>query len=71
MPNQATISIHERLDAPGYVVRLVAHQDGKERVGKYICDTFTEAEELATSFRGLLAATGDVDALLPDPEDDQ
>jgi len=71
MPNQVTLSIHERLDGPGYAVRLVAHQDDQERVGKYMCDTFVEAEELATSIWGLLAATGDVSALLPNPGDDQ
>ena len=65
------VSVHERLDEPGYVVRLVAHQDGQERVAKFPCSTFEEAEGLAISIKGMAETEGGVDALLPDPSDDR
>lgn len=72
--DKITISVHERADnQPGYIVKLVVVEDGKERVAKFPCDgegdsAYNEAVLLMESIKGL-AETGSVDALLP--EDDE
>ena len=62
------VSVHQRTDTEGFVVRLVVEDVTGERIARFPTDTFEEAEALAISIRGL-AETGDVDVLLPDEED--
>lgn len=62
------VSVHQRTDTEGFVVRLVVEDVTGERIARFPTDTFEEARALAISIRGL-AETGDVDALLPDKED--
>jgi len=78
MPSQKiSVSIHECLNASGYVVKLTIEEGNQKRIARFPCDgdgdtarAYTEAVLLMESIRGL-AETGDVDALLPDPGDDQ
>ena len=53
MDKQATISVHERTDAPGYVVRvIVLDEAGTEmKRAKFPADTEQEARGLADSFK--------------------
>lgn len=64
------ISVHERLDAPGYVVRIGFVENG-EVVNpiKYPVDSFEEAEALAKSMKRYADTGCDVYALMGlDPE---
>ena len=61
-----TVSVHQRLDGEGYIVKLVVEDGDQERIARFPTDTFEDAKALAESIHGL-AQTGDVDALLPDP----
>jgi len=70
-----TVSVHERLDAPGYVVKLTVVEGDQKRVARFPCDgdgdtarAYNDAVLLRESIQGL-AATGDVDALLPEQDE--
>ena len=64
---QVTVSVHQRTDIKGFVVRLVVEDVTGERIARFPTETFEDAEALAISIRSL-AETGDVDALLPGKE---
>jgi hypothetical protein len=57
---KVTVSVHERLDRPGYVVQVSALR----KVAKFPCPTFEEATALAKSVRGYVEAGCPVEALL-------
>lgn len=61
------ISVHERLDAPGFVV-LVVHS---QQVVKFPVDTFNEAEALAVSIRDGINAGIPLEALMAGAEEEE
>jgi len=62
------ISVHERTDADGFIVRLVVGQGDQEHVARYPCNTKEEAEDLSLSIKGYIEVGCDLNALLPDAE---
>jgi len=61
---KVTVSVHRRLDAEGYIVRLVVMNEEGEKIAKYPTSTFEEANSLAESFRGYVKAGCDLSPLL-------
>ena len=62
-----TVSVHQRLDAEGFVVKLVVHEgEDQEQVSKFACPTFEEAEALATSIKNYAELGLPLDVLLPE-----
>lgn len=53
MDQQASISVHERLDGPGYLVRVVVVDEAGDEIkrAKFPADTQEEASGLAASFK--------------------
>ena len=65
--NETTVevTVHERIEAEGYVVRLKAVDSGHERITKMPVDDFDEAAALAESIARYLNVGGDLDAFFP------
>ena len=61
------ITVHERLDAAGYVVKISADTD-PVRTRKLPVDDYDEAAALAQSIARYLQGGGDLDVFLPDVE---
>ena len=67
MDGQTTVdvTVHERIDAPGYVVKITAQSD-PVRTRKLPVDDYDEAAALAQSIARYLQGGGDLDVFLPD-----
>ena len=52
MSEKVTISVHERLDEPGFVVKITS----SDTTRRYVTDSFEEAHALANAIRGFLEA---------------
>ena len=63
------ITVHERIGAPGYVVRITA-DTAPERTTKLPVDDLDEAEKLAESIARYLQGGGDLEVFLPDGSED-
>ncbi len=61
-----TVSIHERKDAPGFVVRLKVGAGDDQRVVRYPAATMPLAEELAASIRESIQAGLPIDIWMPE-----
>ena len=66
MGNKVTISVHERLDADGYIVRITSGKD----VTKLPTDTFEEAEALARSVKNYADLGLPLDVFFSDESED-
>lgn len=64
-----TIQVFECKDGPGYIVKLTSMEGDQERIARYPCPTFEEAEALAVSIKNYVELGCDVSALIP--EDDE
>ena len=68
MGDKVTISVHERLDEPGYIVKVAERQ----RVANLpVDDGLAEAEALAQSVRAYVEAGCPIEALLGDGDEPQ
>jgi hypothetical protein len=63
------ITVHERLDAAGYVVKISAGTD-PEHIRRLPVDDYDEAVALAASIARYLDGGGDLDVFLPDDTQD-
>ena len=71
VPDKVTISVHERLDEPGFIVRVtVGEGPDWQRVAKFPVDDRAEADALAQSIRGYVEAGLPVDALIGDDSEE-
>jgi len=70
MSNEATVTVgvHQRLDAPGYVVRVSQGEGGEERVSKIPVEEMEEAEKLARSIVRYVEKGLPLEALFTDGE---
>lgn len=64
--NETTVevTVHERIDAPGYVVKITAQSD-PVRTRRLPVDDYDEAATLAESIANYLQVGGDLEAFLP------
>jgi len=62
------ITVHERLDAPGFVVKLAATDGENTRTTKLPVDDLAEAEKLAESLANFVRGGGPLDAIFPEPD---
>ena len=68
MEKQVTIQVFECKNQPGFIVRLTALEEDQERIARYPCPTFEEAEALAVSIKNYVELGCDVSALLPEED---
>ena len=61
---KVVVGVHERLDAPGYVVKLTVGEGAEERVQRIPVDDRDEAEALARSLHGLAESPGSEAAIM-------
>ncbi len=64
-----TIQVFECKQESGYIVRLTVLEGDQERIARYPCPTYEEAEAMAVSMKNYVEMGCDLSALLPEADE--